>query len=366
MDAELLIVGGGLTGVSIARAAAEAGVDYRLIEARSRLGGRILSWTSSRGGARYDLGPAWFWPGQPRMAGLVAQLGMRAFAQHAQGAALWQDASGAAERVSGAGGGAAYRIDGGLAAVVEGLAADLAPERVALGSPVVEIARQGDAWRVTRGDAEALVAARVAVATPPRLAAAAIDLSGAISTNAIGALSATPTWMAGHAKLLAVYDQPFWRARGLSGDAFSARGPLAQIHDASPADGREGALFGFVGLPAEARGALGAAALQEAAMWQLGLLFGPEAAAPREAVLADWSLEPFTAVEADGRSAPPPRYGRPRELATTDAQGLVFAATELAPTDGGLLEGALAAAEAATALLGFGDAAGCRRGAGGP
>lgn len=58
----------------------------------------------------------------------------------------------------------------------------------------------------------------------------------------------TPTWMAPHAKYIALYDHPFWREAGLSGMAQSHVGPMAEIHDASDSNG-SAALFEFIGLP---------------------------------------------------------------------------------------------------------------------
>ncbi|EDT04545.1 hypothetical protein BamIOP4010DRAFT_1927 [Burkholderia ambifaria IOP40-10] len=58
--------------------------------------------------------------------------------------------------------------------------------------------------------------------------------------------------MAPHAKYIAIYDTPFWRDQGLSGEARSARGPFGEIHDASMPGGCA-ALFGFFGVPAQVR-----------------------------------------------------------------------------------------------------------------
>ncbi|KFA90172.1 hypothetical protein Q664_29805 [Archangium violaceum Cb vi76] len=65
----------------------------------------------------------------------------------------------------------------------------------------------------------------------------------------------TATWMAPHAKYVAVFDEPFWRRLGLSGEARSRVGPLAEVHDASDCGG-EAALFG---MRARADGTLGEA-----------------------------------------------------------------------------------------------------------
>ena len=83
MDTNVLIIGGGLAGLALAEQFENAGFDYLLIEARERLGGRILS--QQINGSAFDLGPAWFWPGQPRMAKLVSRYSLDVFDQYSDG-----------------------------------------------------------------------------------------------------------------------------------------------------------------------------------------------------------------------------------------------------------------------------------------
>jgi len=52
MKTEVLIVGGGLAGLSLADKLAREGVDFLLVEAQNRLGGRIL--TEDIGGGAFD------------------------------------------------------------------------------------------------------------------------------------------------------------------------------------------------------------------------------------------------------------------------------------------------------------------------
>lgn len=47
-------------------------------------------------------------------------------------------------------------------------------------------------------------------------------------------------------KINAVYEKPFWRARGLSGSVVSDTGPIEVVYDNSPPDGRPGVLVGFM------------------------------------------------------------------------------------------------------------------------
>ena len=79
---------------------------------------------------------------------------------------------------------------------------------------------------------------------PPRLVVERVGFEPPLPDPLAHAWADCPTWMAPHAKYVAVYPRPFWRAQGLSGSARSYAGPMVEIHDASPADEGMGALFG--------------------------------------------------------------------------------------------------------------------------
>ncbi|KQB96823.1 monoamine oxidase [Loktanella sp. 1ANDIMAR09] len=342
MHTPTLIIGGGLSGLSLAYALERVGQSYTLVEARERLGGRIKSLTVE--GANFDLGPSWVWPGQHRVAQLADALDLHLFEQWSDGAQLFEQASGDVVQGQGfmsmAG---SLRIAGGSSALTDALAACLDPQSIRLGCTVTAI---DDSPAAQLSDGQTITADRIALCIPPRLAAT-LCFTPALPDNAQAALNAIPTWMGAHAKFVAVYPTPFWRKNGLSGDASSRRGPLAEIHDASPAGGSFGALFGFVGLPADMRAQAGNA-VQTAALAQLENLFGAQAGAPITATLMDWSQAPFTATAADAIPPPGhPPYTMPAALRRIWEDKLIFAVTEMAPDNGGLIEGALAAAEAA-------------------
>lgn len=321
---EVCIIGAGLSGLALANALLDEGREVTVLEARDRPGGRILSPDG------YDLGPSWIWPQNRRMLALLGRLGLRHFPQYATGRLVFEDAAGAIlrdlELATMAG---ALRVVGGLSQITDALAARLG-DRLRLACPVRDVSEQAEAVTVTT-DGDSLRARWVVLSLPPRLA------------STLGcAVPDVPTWMAGHTKLVATYPTPFWRDRGLNGDAISHRKPLAEIHDASPHDARTGALFGFAH-PGAARDA----GFRDAAIAQLARCFGPEAASPDHVYLKDWSADPATATGAD--RIPPAGHPVYRPL---PVQGrVIFAGTETAPEDGGFLEGALAAAEAALAAL---------------
>lgn len=86
--------------------------------------------------------------------------------------------------------------------------------------------------------------------------------------------------------ILPIYENPFWRDLGLSGEARSTVGVLGEIHDASMLGGAA-ALFGFFRISAQARGRAGDDVLRDRCRAQLGRLFGSKAAAPVADVIQD-------------------------------------------------------------------------------
>ncbi|MGC8001105.1 flavin monoamine oxidase family protein, partial [Salmonella enterica] len=71
-----------------------------------------------------------------------------------------------------------------------------------------------------------------------------------------------------------------------------------EVHDATTASG-QAALFGFVGIPAVQRKAMGEDAIVKASLRQLITLFGPEAGAPRATLFKDWAVDALTATDED-------------------------------------------------------------------
>ncbi|MEL7099294.1 MAG: NAD(P)/FAD-dependent oxidoreductase [Pseudomonadota bacterium] len=343
-----LIIGGGLSGLYLAERLEDAGQDYHLLEARDRFGGRIM--TQSVGEGTFDMGPAWFWPGQPRIASLIARLGPKTFDQFAKGDLSYEDEGGRVQRSYGfASMEGSLRLEGGLSRLTDALVSRIPESRRSLNAEVASLERAGGTCRATLHDGTVIEAARVVLALPPRIAAG-LNFASALPTQAIQAMANVPTWMAGQAKAVAVYDRPFWREAGLSGDAMSRRGPMVEIHDASPAEGGPFALFGFIGVPPASRADV--ARLKHAVKEQLVRLFGSEAATPRELFIKDWAYDPLTATAADAQPQySHPAYGLPMALRGLWDGNLIFAGTEVAHHFGGYIEGALEAAEAALAHL---------------
>ncbi|MBW3655936.1 MAG: FAD-dependent oxidoreductase [Gemmatimonadetes bacterium] len=357
MRTQVAIVGGGLGGLYAARLLHAAKVEFVLIDARDRLGGRILTVDETGQPAEdgFDLGPSWYWPRmQPALAALVAELRLPTFEQHGDGDVVFDRMSRetpqrfrpvAQDQQS-------FRLVGGTGALVRALARDLPREQLLLSARVTAMALGGAgvelAIRRADGAEEKLVAGHVIAAIPPRLLEATVSFTPGQEMSTARRWRDTPTWMAPHAKFFALYDRPFWRDAGLSGTAQSLVGPMAEMHDATTASGGA-ALFGFLGVGAEQRAALGDEALTRACLGQFARVFGADARTPRATLFKDWAADPRTATAADcsagGHLAPDtaPWVAGPWK------EHLALAGSETSPIEPGYLAGAVVAAARAVA-----------------
>lgn len=359
--ARIAIVGGGLAGLVAAWRLQQRGQrDTVLFEARATLGGRIRSVDAAGAPVdaavaapdRFDLGPTWFWPAmQPQLDRLVNELALQRFAQFEDGDLLVErPGRQPPQRLPGlVSAPPSMRLAGGTGALIAALRARIDPACLRTGEAVRRLQAEAGQVRLTVHDDQGRSAhwqvGQVLLALPPRLAVAGLQFDPPLPPALARCWQATPTWMAPHAKYVAVYDAPFWRALGLSGGARSGLGPLAEIHDVSMPGGHA-ALFGFVGVPARLRRQVGDAALRAHCRAQLVRLFGERAAAPLGEALQDWAADPLTATDDDqdaaGHHAAAPPIGADRGA----WQGrLIGIASEWSPQFPGYLAGAVDAAE---------------------
>jgi monoamine oxidase len=150
--------------------------------------------------------------------------------------------------------------------------------------------------RAIRTDAEGVVAGevrarRAIVAVPPALAAR-IDYDPPLPGHRDQLTQRMP--MGSVIKCIAVYEEPFWRDDGLTGQALSLPGPAQVVFDNTPANGSAG-LIGFLeGREARQLGALPEAERREAVLRGFQRLFGRRASHPVLYVEKDWSTEPYS------------------------------------------------------------------------
>ena len=361
--ARIAIVGAGLSGLYAAFLLEQRGIrDYVLIEGRDTLGGRIASVSGSGkpvlvtstvadGIDRFDMGPAWFWPEyQQQLDRLVQNLGLQRFEQSETGHIMVERSPNEPPmRTRGyVSSPTSMRLVGGMGSLIDALRVRLDRARIITGQQVCRMRAMDTHIELDSENAGGSVTIwqvrHVLLAMPPRLIEERIEFLPALPQALARQWRSTPTWMASQAKYIAIYETPFWREQGLSGEARSMRGPLGEIHDASMPGG-SAALFGFFGVSARARQDIPESKLRALCRTQLARLFGPQAAAPKAEAFKDWAVDPYTSTAADVDGAAQ-HVDPPAAKADSDPWHgrLTGIASEWSPQFPGYLAGAIEAA----------------------
>jgi monoamine oxidase len=231
------------------------------------------------------------------------------------------------------------RLAGGTQQLSIRMADELA-DRVALSAPVTAIRSDGDG--VIAAD---LTARRAIVAVPPALAGR-ITFDPPLPGSRDQLTQRMP--MGSVIKCMAVYEEPFWRDDGLSGQAVSLPGPTQVVFDNTPANGSPG-LIGFLeGREARELGALSEAERRDAVLKGFQRLFGRRAGHPVEYVEKDWSTEPYSRGCYAGVLGPGAWTGYGRALREPVGR-IHWAGTETATRWMGYMDGAIQSGKRAAA-----------------
>jgi monoamine oxidase len=194
--------------------------------------------------------------------------------------ALWDTEGGAQDA----------RVVGGSQMISLRMAEELG-DRIVLEAPVRRIAYEPDRVTVHADDFD-VEARRAIVAMPPTLTcriaydppmpALRDQLTQRIPQGAV-------------IKCMAMYERPFWRERGLTGQATSIEGPVKLTFDNSPPDGTPGVLLGFLeGTHARTLGAWSPERRRDAVIDCFARLFGSDARSPVDYVDKSWADEEWT------------------------------------------------------------------------
>jgi monoamine oxidase len=232
------------------------------------------------------------------------------------------------------------RFAGGSAVIADRLAAKLG-DIVRLESPVRKIEVAGDKATITTPAGQ--FEGRQVIVTAPPLLAGRIDYEPALPPWREQLTQRTP--MGSVIKCQVIYDEPFWRADGLSGQATGDGEGSRVVFDNSPPDGSPGILLAFLeGDEARRLGRESPEVRQRAVVDSLVRYFGPRAARPERYLERDWQQEKWSGGCYGTLFGPNvwTRYGR----ALREPVGPIhWAGTETASEWSGYMDGAVRSGE---------------------
>jgi monoamine oxidase len=241
-----------------------------------------------------------------------------------------------------AGGAQERRFVGGSQEVAIRLAAQLGSDVVRLDTPVRVIVHDDDDGVTVEADDDTARARHVIVAIPPALAGR-IVYDPPLPAARDQLTQKMP--MGSVIKCMAVYDEPFWRAEGLSGQATSDTGPVRITFDNTPDSGTPAVLLGFI----EARdarewGARPADERRRAVVDCFVRYFGRRAASPVEYLERDWSAEEWSRG-CYGAHLAPGVFTQFGPALTAPVGAIHWAGTETATVWAGYIDGAVRSGE---------------------
>ncbi|TYP95347.1 monoamine oxidase [Fodinibius salinus] len=229
----IVIIGGGFSGLLIAYLLQKEGLRPQIIEARNRLGGRIYTLRSDDE-PPIEMGATWLGKKHRHLLDLLDDLGIDIYQQYMGDKGYYEPMSVSPpqlvdlppnEEPS-------YRIAGGTDNVIQTLEEGLDQRQIHIDQAVQTI-RQTDTKLVIETEND-LFKADVAISTlPPKLLVDNVDFSPSLPEELTHIASQTHTWMAESIKVALTFDEPFWRNTDSSGTIFSNVGPVSEMYDHS-------------------------------------------------------------------------------------------------------------------------------------
>ncbi|MFK7922181.1 MAG: flavin monoamine oxidase family protein [Bacteroidia bacterium] len=244
--ARIIIIGAGLTGLALAHKLKQQGEKALILEARPRIGGRILT-KYGDAVAPIELGATWLGRKHENLTGLLDELDIKVFEQILGDKAIYEPISTSPPQVVRLPPNdiPSYRIAGGSSRLIEALAASLDPEQIVLQQEVKNISQQSDKILIET-DTDTFEAQKLVSTLPPYLFSQRIAHTPALPESLMAIAAQTHTWMGDSIKVALTFAEPFWRADHLSGTIMSNVGPIPEMYDHADVLDERFALKGFL------------------------------------------------------------------------------------------------------------------------
>lgn len=229
----IAILGGGLSGLLTAYLLKKEGLKSQILEARSRLGGRIYTFRPGNE-ASVELGATWLGKKHQHLLGLLDELEIDIFEQYMGSKAYYEPMSVSPPQLVDlpANDEPSYRIKGGTDRILQVLAEQLDQNQILCNQVVKKLRKKDDRLEIQTG--ADLFEADLTISTlPPKLLVSEVEFSPSLPKDFIDIASKTHTWMAESIKIAFTFKDAFWRKSHSSGTIFSNVGPVHEMYDHS-------------------------------------------------------------------------------------------------------------------------------------
>lgn len=349
-EADIVIIGAGLTGLTLAYLLQKNGVNSLVLEARERPGGRIHTLYKS-GEAPLEMGATWLGKKHTALVALLDELNLPVFPQVLGTQGIYEPISTSPPQIVQLPPNEepSYRIAGGTSRLIRALVEQLPQEQLQFGQRVVSLQKTVSGV-LLETDKEPYQAQKVISTLPPYLLMKSVKVEPALPPALMEIAAKTHTWMGESIKVALTYPTPFWRGGNLSGTIFSNVGPIPEMYDHSDVEDQYFALKGFF------NGAYyhtTKAHRLDLVLQQLSRYFGEAVNAFTRYEETVWRNDPLTFREYDGPILPHQHNGHAIfRKGYWDGQ-LLLAGSETAPAFPGYMDGAVNSAYFTLQALGL-------------
>lgn len=342
---EIIIIGAGLSGLTIAYNLRKRGIFCKVLEAQDRIGGRIQT-VFGVAGTPMEMGATWFGDVHVHLLKLLQELEIGYFKQKEEGIALFETMSfepphqyyiPQSESSS-------YRIQGGTSELIGRLAKNIREENISLNTEILQISEEDDQIKLEDQSGKEHHCHFLVVAMPPRIFVDRIKVKPALPKETLEILQNVQTWMSGSVKFAVEYGSPFWREKGFSGNVFSQSGLASEMYDHTDFGETSFALKGFLS------GNAAHFSLEERktrVIYQLVHYFGQEASRFLSYNDKIWD-DKYIKSPQEGFLLPHQNNGHPVFNGSFMGGKLIFSGAETSNIHGGYMDGAVRAANLAT------------------
>ncbi|MFK7908736.1 MAG: flavin monoamine oxidase family protein [Chitinophagales bacterium] len=338
---EVLIIGGGLTGLTLGYLLQQKNMDFKVLEARERLGGRI-STQSYEEAKPLEMGATWLGKKHHHLNDLLETLGVGIFEQALGESAIYEAISTSPPQLVtlAPNTNPSFRVQGGTYSLIDALQKKIPSEQIHTGQ-VVQYIQQTPNGFVVKTDKDTFHASFVVSTLPPFLLVNSIDIQPVLPNDVLQLANQTHTWMGESIKVGLTYAQPFWREKNTSGTIMSNVGPIPEMYDHSNYEDSFFALKGFL------NGAYFSVSKEQRiqmVLKQLSKYYGEAANNYLSYEETVWRNEPFTFKPYAEHILPHQNNGHPAYHQAYLSGKFFIAGAETAPSFPGYMDGAVQSA----------------------
>jgi len=244
---DVIIIGAGLSGLSTAYQLKKAGINFKILEAQSKLGGRIET-IYGKQDTPMEMGATWFGEEHIHLIQLLSELNIGYFEQHTEGISLFETMSfePPQQYFVPANSHSAYRIKGGTCTIIDALYQQIGKENVVLNTQINGIVEEDNQIKIIDSLGNHYFSKQLIIAMPPKVAIHSLEFTPKLPEGINQIMQKTQTWMSGSVKFSVEYKKAFWKDNGFSGSIFSQSGLATEIYDHSNYEHTKFALKGFL------------------------------------------------------------------------------------------------------------------------